>query len=588
MTLHPSIQRPRSQSFHPSRLPSSTHPVSSLQTNHHSIESLDLPLSLPISLLSLRHFLLAHVHLVEERLQSITSHLATQSDSEPSSSDEADDSISLDQIPPSPLRSFVEQVSTYVDQLKLDLFSSACPTSVAIPPYSPLALGLVDNPLEIKLKQRLEGVVDSVSIPDAAALLQTLTLHAEKVQAVVCQLSAFAPHPVLPDLSFAFLRPYALPPEHTSLDSLRAYFRSESDRLSSLLPAVLTQSSNTFTSTLRAYTEEARAALEGGESFIREEGEKLKEWVDAETESLKLALQAGASRLLTYHELPPEWKNNRFILSGYRFIPLDRWRELLYSALQWHNETINIHTHFIGTLSLLYLLAFLWPSTPHTDPASSTIGDRLISLLFLICAIKCLVCSTAWHLFAGCGTLGPFRRLACVDYVGISGLIAASVISAEYYGFYCRPSLAAFYIAFTAATGIVGMILPFQPFFDRPESKSIRIAFFVSMACSALIPQAHMASLYGVRETVAFYRPGIPSVISYLAGLFFYASNCPERIRPGWIFDTLGHSHQFWHIAIVIAIWLHWRAIGAFHDIGRSSFSCENLQINDSFKNFGI
>ncbi|EGG03231.1 uncharacterized protein MELLADRAFT_44573 [Melampsora larici-populina 98AG31] len=287
----------------------------------------------------------------------------------------------------------------------------------------------------------------------------------------------------------------------------------------------------------------------------------------------------GASRLLTYHELPEEWKNNRYILSGYRFIPLDRWRELLFSGLQWHNETINIHTHLIGTMSLIYLLCFLWPTTPHTDPLSSSIGDRLISFIFLICAIKCLVCSTAWHLFAGCGTLGPFRRLACVDYVGISGLIAASVASSEYYGFYCRPGLANLYITFTTIMGIIGMILPFQPFFDRPESKYIRIIFFVSMASSALIPQAHMAYLYGLQETVEFYKPAMPSIFSYLAGLFFYATNWPERIKPGWVFDTLFHSHQFWHVAIVAAIWLHWRAIGVFHSIGRTGFSCAATEL---------
>lgn len=138
------------------------------------------------------------------------------------------------------------------------------------------------------------------------------------------------------------------------------------------------------------------------------------------------------------------------------------WFQLMWTKSNWRYShrfltfTVNIHTHFIGTLSLIYLLCFLWPTTPHTNPESSTLTDRLISFIFVICAIKCLVCSTAWHLFAGCGTLGPFRRLACVDCefgfpffwyhrrsnrhssstflwsdVGISGLIAASVASAE-------------------------------------------------------------------------------------------------------------------------------------------------------------
>lgn len=357
--------------------------------------------------------------------------------------------------------------------------------------------------------------------------------------------------------------------------------------MASLLPALpsglsesLAQSSNQITSALRACKEEAQAVLHDGELFIREEGEKLKGWVDSETEKLRLALQMGASRLLTYHELPEEWKNNQFIVKGYRFIPLDRWHHLLLSGIQWHNETINIHTHFFGTLSLFYLLFFLWPTTPHTAPDSSTLTDRMISMIFLVCAIKCLICSTAWHLFSGCGTLGPFRRLACVDYVGISGLIAASVMSMEYYGFYCRPALAGLYMSFTVAMGIIGMILPFQPFFDRPESKGIRIVFFVSMAGSALIPQAHMAFLYGLQETFSFYSPALPSVFSYLAGLFFYATNWPERIRPGWVFDTLFHSHQFWHVAIVAAIWLHWRAIGIIHDSGRHGFSCSPQAIH--------
>jgi adiponectin receptor len=60
-------------------------------------------------------------------------------------------------------------------------------------------------------------------------------------------------------------------------------------------------------------------------------------------------------------------------------------------------------------------------------------------------------------------------------------------------------------MGFTVAMGVIGMILPFQPFFDRPESKGIRITFFVSMACSALIPQAHMSYLYGLNNTFNFY-----------------------------------------------------------------------------------
>ncbi|KAI8458653.1 hypothetical protein BY996DRAFT_8559846 [Phakopsora pachyrhizi] len=105
---------------------------------------------------------------------------------------------------------------------------------------------------------------------------------------------------------------------------LSEYFASESERLAWLLPNFpsgltqsIAQSSNQITSALRAYKVVAQSVLHEGEMFIREEGEKLKDWVDAEAESLSLALQASANRLLTYHKLPSEWKNNRLIIGGY-------------------------------------------------------------------------------------------------------------------------------------------------------------------------------------------------------------------------------------------------------------------------------
>lgn len=342
----PSAQRSRSFSFHPSSATPTAprHPPPTKDLT--SIEPLDLPATLPLSLLALRHFLLGHVLQVEKRLQSISSQLASSHSDDDYDSDEADDH---DLLPPSPLRDFMHQVSAYVDQLKSDVFGSDLSA-----PNSPLAQPTLP---ELRLRETFDGVVHSMSIPDATNLVQTLTLHAEKLQQVLSQLSIFSLNPstttIAPDL---FTKPTTINEEQHSnsnnLDSLRNYFRSESERLSSLLiPSVLTdsitQSSNTLTSTLLAYKHEAKLALEGGENFIREEGEKLKEWVDAETESLRLALQAGASRLLTYHELPHEWKNNRFILSGYRFIPLDRWRELLYSGLQWHNETSTFFSSII-------------------------------------------------------------------------------------------------------------------------------------------------------------------------------------------------------------------------------------------------
>lgn len=68
--------------------------------------------------------------------------------------------------------------------------------------------------------------------------------------------------------------------------------------------------------------------------------------------------------------------------------------------------------------------------------------------------------------------------------------------------------------------------------------------------------------------------PILPSIACYLGGLFFYATNYPEKFRPGGIFNHLFSSHQWWHVCILGAIWLHWSALGQFHQSGRDGFSC--------------
>ena len=72
-------------------------------------------------------------------------------------------------------------------------------------------------------------------------------------------------------------------PQNVDLATLRQYFASEYDKLSSLLPAFPTglsksfaQSSNKFTSTLRADVQETEIELNESEVSIQKVGEKLK------------------------------------------------------------------------------------------------------------------------------------------------------------------------------------------------------------------------------------------------------------------------------------------------------------------------
>lgn len=50
-----------------------------------------------------------------------------------------------------------------------------------------------------------------------------------------------------------------------------------------------------------------------------------------------------------------------------------------------------------------------------------------------------------------------------------------------------------------------------------------------------------------------------PVILSYIAGLMFYATHFPECCWPGK-FDYAG-SHSIWHMFIILAIRFNWRAV---------------------------
>lgn len=155
-------------------------------------------------------------------------------------------------------------------------------------------------------------------------------------------------------------------------------------------------------------------------------------------------------------------------------------------------------------------------------------------------------------------------------------------LSFQYYGFYDHPQLANAYMTFNFIVGGIGMLVPWQSWFNERKYKMWRIAFFVSLAASAVAPIAHRSFLIGLGDTLRFYSalsftclgssltpltgsltpttgPAVPSVMAYLAGLLFYANQFPECCSPGsW---HIGASHQLWHVAIVAAVWLHWKAM---------------------------
>jgi adiponectin receptor len=62
--------------------------------------------------------------------------------------------------------------------------------------------------------------------------------------------------------------------------------------------------------------------------------------------------------------------------------------------------------------------------------------------------------------------------------------------------------------------------------------------------------------------------------ILYATGAVFYVTRIPERWKPG-AFDIAGHSHQIFHVFVVLGALAHTTATLVIIDFRRASPTCE-------------
>jgi len=127
-------------------------------------------------------------------------------------------------------------------------------------------------------------------------------------------------------------------------------------------------------------------------------------------DNLAHAIKNGAKRLLTLEEVPPDWHNNPHILRGYRFYKNKM--QCVYSILRIHNETGNIWTHILGFFFVLAIGIYWYPRSASYEIATTT--DKLVTAVFFVSALECLLCSTIWHTFSNFANLSAMKRIACV------------------------------------------------------------------------------------------------------------------------------------------------------------------------------
>jgi adiponectin receptor len=329
---------------------------------------------------------------------------------------------------------------------------------------------------------------------------------------------------------------------------------------------------NGFSAVMDRGRQKASESLKSARGAMDEGLERARQAKEALRISVESAVQRAREHgLLGYDDLPAPWRGNPHILRGYRFC--ESQLDCVQSAFKLSNETVNIWSHAIGLMVILSIAFYFYPTSAHWPLSSKT--DVFFAALFFFAACKCLVCSIIWHTMSSISNQTVMERFACVDYTGISLLIAATIMSTEYTAFYCEPASRGIYIFMTAIFGLAGIIVPWHPFFNRHDMSGMRVLFYVSFGATGFFPMVQLCMTRGAAWCFYFYGPMMKSIFVYLIGATIYAAKIPEKFFPGG-FDYIGCSHNIWHLAVLMGIIFHYSAMYEMYSsaFNRAEYDC--------------
>ncbi|CAB4255559.1 similar to Saccharomyces cerevisiae YOL002C IZH2 Plasma membrane protein involved in zinc homeostasis and osmotin-induced apoptosis [Maudiozyma barnettii] len=263
-------------------------------------------------------------------------------------------------------------------------------------------------------------------------------------------------------------------------------------------------------------------------------------------------------KLYTWHEIPDWQKDNEFIHGGY-VRETNSFTECINSLFYLHNESVNIYSHLIPGLIALLLILIDKYYVPKFN--TTTMTDYFFIDLFFFGAFTCLTMSSIFHcLKSHSPPVAKFGNK--LDYLGIVILISTSMVSILYYGFYDSSYMFYTFSGITLLFGFACAVVSLDERFRSREWRPYRAAMFVLFGLSAFLPIGAGLVYYGSHET--WTRVQLKWIILegvlYILGASLYGGRFPEKIKPGR-YDMWGHSHQIFHILVVVAALCHFTGL---------------------------
>ena len=148
--------------------------------------------------------------------------------------------------------------------------------------------------------------------------------------------------------------------------------------------------------------------------------------------------------LIRFDDLPKWQQDNHYILSGYRKASYSYPRSV-QSMLHWHNESINIWTHFLPGVLFVPLAYFLYDALKSRYELASSADLYAMSCYFVCIGLGMLMSGMFHTLSNHSPNVAKFWNQ--LDHAGIAFMIWGSFVPSVFYGFWCESGLRTTYWA---------------------------------------------------------------------------------------------------------------------------------------------